>query len=779
MVQQPVKAKLAQADLLLVPSHWTATVFSAAGLDNVQVVPLGYEPAVFYSIKKAQAQRPFVFGCAGDARSGVRRKNLEQVVRCFQAAFGESKEVRLHVKCRAGHLASPQPNVLVDTVRMSEAEVGHWHRALDCFVNLATGGFELHILQSMACGVPVVSHAFGGHTDYFHERNGLVVAHSLEPAQETWAGCGLWATVKDETLMEAMRWAARERAYAESIGWSAAYCVLELTWEKHGQRLAELLGEPEEAAPDSFTAPVRVKPVNTPAKPAKPVRVRLLYQEYTPDADTRGRIEFARTSWDLAAGSGVTVEFVPFRVSDLPRNAGEVGDDRQCPFVKDVFNYGLQGCDDDTVIAYVNADVALCQDWFETARPWIGQCGCWYSNRWDVSRFGRAVTPEWLARSPGAAATVGADLFTFTPEWWRNHRDQMPDMILGYEGWDFAFQLLMQASGFDPAKSRMVIYHERHSSFWSRSVNLSRHPAQVYCRKAGLDWATQRGLLHYVGGRHGYLFRGLSNARARRQPKGLPKLAILGLARNCAHTLVGLTRSLSPLLERWQCAAWVCAGDNDTAGALDAWQEEAMPVFQVAEPPARHGESRYGRLASLRNAVLDAWQESGFGAETVLWLDMDAAKMRDEGGLARVAKAEWSGVATLGLAAASKVNGYHCGPVLNRYGRDWVYYDTLALETVDGARYLWPDISHPASWYSHGTVPAGTTFLACTPPLKLDGWQEVNSAFGPATFYRWADIEGLRYDEHAQQCEHQSFHQSLRERGGRIALANDIIFLYA
>ena len=253
-----------------------------------------------------------------------------------------------------------------------------------------------------------------------------------------------------------------------------------------------------------------------------------------------------------------------------------------------------------------------------------------------------------------------------------------------------------------------------------------------------------------------------------------PRLALIGLAKGCAGTVGALLDSLAPLTDLFDCHGWASCGDADCARAIR--QHGGIPWSIVPDIAKRPGDNRYNHIARLRNSVLSAARRSGFRPDYYLAMDMDAARLVDAAGLPRLlADPEWAAVSVCGLMPASG-REWHVGPRVMRDGRDWVYYDTLALETADGVRYLWES---GGLWYSHGRgFDPATIFKMRAPPLDFTAWQPVNSAFGPATFYRASALDGLTYDETTEQCEHQGLHQAIRQRGGRHFIASDIIMEY-
>lgn len=230
---------LNMATVVAVPSDWCATVFSACGVTRpIVTVPLGCDEA-FQPMPKMEGQ-PFTFACAGNIANGPTRKGISKVVALFGKAFPNQEDVRLKVKV---HVAteSADDRITFHHEFLNEPSLACWLSSADCFVNLATGGFELWPLQAMRCGVPVIGFTFGGMGQYLNAENGFVVDHRLVPAVDGWKGQGMWAEADEEAVIAAMRYAATARNFCHYLGEKAMQSVKDFTFGRHAERLAQLL----------------------------------------------------------------------------------------------------------------------------------------------------------------------------------------------------------------------------------------------------------------------------------------------------------------------------------------------------------------------------------------------------------------------------------------------------------------------------------------------------------------------------------------------------------
>lgn len=207
------------------------------------------------------------------------------------------------------------------------------------------------------------------------------------------------------------------------------------------------------------------------------------------------RTQFAEKTW-------ANDEYHHIKV--LNRDARDIGDERGTYYVKDILDFSLSLSG--SIFVYINNDVALVPEWKDIIVPPVKQFGCAFSHRLDVDKFSKFLALRHINQD-SQRAYCGADLIAFTPDWWREHRADFPDVVLGLEGWDFAMQWLMRKSGFRTMKT--VCYHEKHNSFWARPDVLAQHPAQKICRERLVKWAQKVGADKFLWAPGGYLFKSL------------------------------------------------------------------------------------------------------------------------------------------------------------------------------------------------------------------------------------------------------------------------------
>lgn len=195
---------------------------------------------------------------------------------------------------------------------------------------------------------------------------------------------------------------------------------------------------------------------------------------------------------------------IVYREEDVIRNGSTIGDKRKLPFVKDMIDWAVSKSWEGSILCLTNTDNCLTPEAPYVIREHMVKGDCCYSRRVDVADAKIPYTRDMLARSKSYA---GKDLFAFTPDWWRRHRDDFPDLLLGCEGWDHVMSVLMNASSEHAKIDPPIVYHERHTPYWSRAPR--NDPGQAHNRRLCIQWAVKSGHKnHLTSGR--YLFAAIA-----------------------------------------------------------------------------------------------------------------------------------------------------------------------------------------------------------------------------------------------------------------------------
>lgn len=257
--------QLNRCGLVIVPSAWGARCFRANGVRvPIAVVPLGYDPGVFQHLVSSPSSgsepdscSPFplregsqgvrsavTFGTAGALDEGGLRKNVQRVIDLFRFAFPDRGDARLRVKVTPN---SPpvnthgDPRIEVIDQHLSPRELADWYRSLTAFVNASAGeGFGLHLLEAMACGVPLISSTFGGVGSFFDPRFGYEVGYRMVAAHNA-VYRGQWSDPDDVELTDRMWQVYTSPRQARQFGEAAALRARQFRWEDTIRKLVIVL----------------------------------------------------------------------------------------------------------------------------------------------------------------------------------------------------------------------------------------------------------------------------------------------------------------------------------------------------------------------------------------------------------------------------------------------------------------------------------------------------------------------------------------------------------
>ncbi|MBN9118897.1 MAG: glycosyltransferase family 4 protein [Planctomycetes bacterium] len=238
---------LNRCGLLLIPSRWGVDCFRANGVTvPMEVVSLGYDPAVFSPRLGGSGPEICTFGTAGALDEGGLRKNVQRVIDLFLQTFPGRADVRLKVKITP---RSPMvdthgdPRVEVVNTGLAPAALADWYRSLTCYVNASYGeGFGLHLLEAMGCGVPLISTTFSAVGAVFDSRVGYEIGYKLIEAKNK-IYSGLWADPDNDQLVERMREVYADRATAERFGLAAAARAPAFSWDASIRNLTAALAK--------------------------------------------------------------------------------------------------------------------------------------------------------------------------------------------------------------------------------------------------------------------------------------------------------------------------------------------------------------------------------------------------------------------------------------------------------------------------------------------------------------------------------------------------------
>lgn len=214
------------------------------------------------------------------------------------------------------------------------------------------------------------------------------------------------------------------------------------------------------------------------------------YQADKVDRETMRRMDFARCTWRREQASWFWMDR-EFQAEHEKRSSAALDDPRPVPFVKDVIEYaiGPEWVESHDIVAFSNADVSFVPGLSGWILDRMAREECAFTHRRDFERLTHTIESEADARR--GAWYPGSDAFFFTVAWWRRHRDEYPDMLLGREQSDEVLRQLIKRHGGREIPD--AIYHEKHRSFWEHDGNKESNPGNQYNRRLARKWFLKTG----------------------------------------------------------------------------------------------------------------------------------------------------------------------------------------------------------------------------------------------------------------------------------------------
>jgi len=251
---------LHHCDNIFVCSKWAKQIilnntrFSEA---SVHVVPLGVDTSIFKP-STLKPRKPTVFFNCG---KWEKRKGHDVLLECFTAAFSRSDDVELWMMCDNPFIGEQnqawqrlyKENPLGDKIRIIPRQVGHQDVynimcQTDCGVFPARAeGWNLELLEMMACGKQVIATNYSAHTEFCNDANAhLIDTKDLEIAHDGVffdGSCGQWAHLSDsnkEQLVSHMRQVHQNKQQgSETINTAGIDTANKFSWQNSVEELLD------------------------------------------------------------------------------------------------------------------------------------------------------------------------------------------------------------------------------------------------------------------------------------------------------------------------------------------------------------------------------------------------------------------------------------------------------------------------------------------------------------------------------------------------------------
>lgn len=213
---------LNQCDHLFVCSEWAKNtlIYNHIKRDSdISVIPLGVDRDIFNENLEHKPWPTFIVLHIGKAEV---RKSTDSLVDLWSMTFDKNDKVELWVGLESPFYDNGHVNYWLDlyknspmgsTVRFLHRQEHHRDVAqimsmCSAYISISRAeGFDLPLLEAMACGKPVIATNYSGHTEFCNQKNSyLVDITDKEPAFDgRWfkSGIGNWASIDEPQLTQA------------------------------------------------------------------------------------------------------------------------------------------------------------------------------------------------------------------------------------------------------------------------------------------------------------------------------------------------------------------------------------------------------------------------------------------------------------------------------------------------------------------------------------------------------------------------------------------------
>ena len=247
-------------DEVWVPSEFNRQSFLRSGLKRpVHVVPLGVDTNHFHPGIHAYPNPLGEFVFLSLFEWGERKEpwlllkafnevfSANEPVRLLCKVINRDPSVRIKEEIRRLRLKSSGGKIsYLFNLEFPQYQLGSLYRSADCFVTISRGeGWDMPLMEAMACGLPAIATDWGAHTEFLHQD----IAYPLRVRRTVpavakcpyYAGFS-WADPDPEHLRHLLREVYEDREEARRRGEAAAHEMAQKwTWQNAASKIVDRL----------------------------------------------------------------------------------------------------------------------------------------------------------------------------------------------------------------------------------------------------------------------------------------------------------------------------------------------------------------------------------------------------------------------------------------------------------------------------------------------------------------------------------------------------------
>lgn len=249
------KRHMESVDKVLVASRWAENICIKNNLGvPTAVVPLGYDPTIFNTVEYMNPNK-CIFISVGKWEV---RKGQEEIVQAFKSAFEDVDDVELwmafdnsfmtqeFLDAKKNYYGRTLGSKVKFIPRMAtQLELARAMHQAFCYVAPSRAeGFNLELLESMACGLRTIATNYSGHTEIINDKTSyLIQPTNMIPAVDNkWfnmnpnINIGNWIDYSIDDLVDCMKQAYDEHANNKQKLDLSAH-VSNFTWEQTASKI--------------------------------------------------------------------------------------------------------------------------------------------------------------------------------------------------------------------------------------------------------------------------------------------------------------------------------------------------------------------------------------------------------------------------------------------------------------------------------------------------------------------------------------------------------------